>query len=51
MLAREKSLIRQLETNLQHREEALRQKQAGVREGPESSARVGWEIWGIFPGP
>ena len=30
-LARERSLIRQLETNIQHREEALRQQQAGAR--------------------
>ena len=36
-LARERCLIWQLETNLQHREEALRQQQAGARlmEDPE----------------
>ena len=50
-LARERSLIRQLETNLQHREEALRRQQAGAREGPESSAGGGCELKGAFPGP
>ena len=43
-LARERSLIQQLETNLQHREEALRQKQAGARKGPESGASGDWEF-------
>ena len=31
--------------------EALRQKQAGAREGPESGARVGWKVQGTFLGP
>ena len=39
-LARERSLIRQLETNLQHREEALYSSRPGPREGPESGASV-----------
>ena len=42
--ARERSLIRQLEANLQHREEALRQKQARAREGPKSDASGGWDV-------
>ena len=50
-MAKEKSLIQKLETNLQHREEALRQKQAGAKGGPESGDRVGWEARGTFPGP
>ena len=50
-LARERSLIRQLETNLQHREEALRQQQAGAREGPEGGTSGGWELQGAFLGP
>ena len=50
-LARERSLIRQLETNLQKREEALRQKQARTREGPEGGANGGWELKGAAMGP
>ena len=50
-LATERSLIRQLEINLQLREEALRQKRAGAREGPESGASGGWEFCGTSLGP
>ena len=42
----ERSLIRQLETNLQKREEALRQKLARIREGPEGGTNGCWELKG-----
>ena len=46
-MARERSLIRQLETNIQYREEALRQQQ----EGPEGGASGDREVQGAFRGP
>ena len=50
MLAREKSLERQPKTELQHREETLKQQQAGAREGPDSGAGGGRERPGAFLG-
>ena len=37
-LAKDSSLILQLESDLQHREAALRQRQAGARKSQESAA-------------
>ena len=45
------ALVLQLKTDLQHREEALRQQQAEAREKPDSDANVGRELQGVFLGP
>ena len=55
-LARERSLVLQLESDLQHREVALRQLQAGARERQDSAASLGREsldreVQGVFLDP
>ena len=55
-LARERSLVLQLEADLQHREAALRQLQAGARERQDSAASLGREsldreVQGVFLDP
>ena len=46
-LDRDRSLVLQLKTDLQHREDALRQQQAGARERPDNGPSVGRKLQGI----
>ena len=50
-LARERSRVLQLESDLQHREAALWQRQAGARERQDSAASLGRELQGVFLDP
>ena len=50
-LARERSLVLQLESDLQHREAALRQRQAGARKRQDSAASLGRESQEVFLDP